>query len=180
VKVALIRDRAFFDFLHAKRRELARFGARTTEAMIVRCAELHLQHIRTSGDPFEMGTARPLDFGHWVAHKLEESSCGELRHGEAVAIGIAVDSLYSQSAGMIGESELHRILATLEELGFRLWHPRLADLEVRGALGEFREHLGGELCITLLDGIRTGVQVGQIDAAVMQKCIAALAARQPT
>ena len=39
--------------------------------IVRRCAELHLDHIASSGDPFELGSSRPLDFGHWAAHKLE-------------------------------------------------------------------------------------------------------------
>ena len=120
VKVALIRDRDLFDRLCRSRRRLACFEMGPMEEMIVRCAELHLEHIRESGDPFELGSARPLDFGHWAAHGLEELSGGELRHGEAVAVGIALDSAYSQQIGWISETDLHAILATLEGIGFEL------------------------------------------------------------
>src|SRR5690606_34755164 len=82
IKVALSRDGKFFDWLHNNRHALAAFSAEQTEYMITRCAQLHLNHIGTSGDPFEQGSARPLDFGHWCAHRLEELSASELRHGE--------------------------------------------------------------------------------------------------
>ena len=162
IKVALIRDADFFDYLCATVKQLAQFEPETMEQMVVRCAELHLHHIRTSGDPFELGSARPLDFGHWSAHKLEEISGHELRHGEAVAIGIAIDALYSQQIGMIGEQELFRIMSTL---GHRLRPPPpgAQHLDVETALADFREHLGGELSITLLDGIGRGVEVTSID-----------------
>jgi len=171
VKVGLIRDGAFFSRLHGARSALANFDRFAMEEMIIRCAELHLEHIRTSGDPFELGSARPLDFGHWAAHKLEERSAGALRHGEAVAIGIAIDSLYSHHLGMLGEGDLHRILETLEGVGFELSTPALADLKIERALSEFREHLGGELCITLLDGVGRGVEVSEVDVEVMGKCV---------
>ena len=41
--------------------------------MIRRCAELHMRQIAHGGDPFETGSARPLDYGHWSAHKLESA-----------------------------------------------------------------------------------------------------------
>jgi len=177
VKVALIKDVSFFEELYAARQRLARLEANATERMIVRCAELHLEHIRTSGDPFEMGSARPLDFGHWAAHRLEELSEGDLRHGEAVAIGVALDSLYSHAAGRLDELSLRRILLLLEELGFGLAHPALRWLDVESALQSFREHLGGELCVTLLDAIGRGVEVHEIDAACMRDCVSALLRR---
>ena len=177
VKVALIRDRGFFDFLYSARARLAAFHPEAMEEMIVRCAELHLEHIARSGDAFEFGSSRPLDFGHWSAHKLEELTGGEIRHGEAVAIGVALDSLYSHHLGLIGELDLRRILATLEGIGFQLYHPALNWIEVERALREFQEHLGGELSIPLLNGIGDRVDHRDIDAGVFRHCIETLARR---
>ena len=177
IKVALIRDRAFFEFLFAHRASLAGFAPAVMERMIIRCAELHLQHIGQSGDPFESGSSRPLDFGHWSAHKLEELSGAQLRHGEAVAIGVALDALYSRHAGLLSDLDLHRILTLLEGVGFALYHPALAWLDVDTALSDFREHLGGELTIALLQDIGSKVEVNAIDSHLMKRCIGILAGR---
>lgn len=177
IKVGLIRDRAFFDFLYANRADLARFESCTMERMIVRCAELHLEHISSAGDPFECGSSRPLDFGHWNAHKLEELSGSELRHGEAVAIGIALDSLYSRHLGLLDDLDLHRILTVLEDVGFVLYHPALSWLDVDKALKEFQEHLGGELSIPLLGGVGEKNEAHEIDGQLMNRCIGMLAKR---
>ncbi len=173
-KVALIRDKVFFNKLLSQRCQLARFESEPMQYMIRRCAELHLQHIASSGDPFENGSARPLDFGHWAAHKMEELSQHQLRHGEAVAIGIALDALYSQRSGMLDQSDLQNIFALLTDLGFRLNDKILASLNVEQALQEFREHLGGDLCITLLRGIGNAVEVNHIDINLMQECVDSL------
>src|SRR5712691_2392571 len=95
VKVALVRDPEFFAWMRANVQALAACEPQTLSRLVRRCAELHLEHIATSGDPFELGSARPLDFGHWAAHKLEALSGNRLRHGEAVAIGMALDTVYS-------------------------------------------------------------------------------------
>ncbi|MEM9017308.1 MAG: 3-dehydroquinate synthase, partial [Verrucomicrobiota bacterium] len=94
IKVSLIRDRDFYRYLHRHADELGRLERKPLETAIRRSAENHVDHIATSGDPFEYGSARPLDFGHWVAHKLEQISHFEVSHGEAVAVGMAVDLLY--------------------------------------------------------------------------------------
>lgn len=177
VKVALIKDATFFDWLHASRAALGRSETTAMEEMIVRCAELHLEHIRTSGDPFELGSARPLDFGHWSAHKLEELSGYALRHGEAVAIGIALDSLYCARRGFLSDADLERILETLEALGFALWDDALARLDVESALDDFRVHLGGDLCVCLISGIGRAMDVGEIDVAQMRACVDLLRTR---
>jgi 3-dehydroquinate synthase len=171
VKVALIKDKGFFFSLLQGRTDLASFKSRPMEEMIHRCAALHMSHIGGGGDPFELGSARPLDFGHWSAHKLEEMTGGLLNHGEAVSIGMALDSLYSYSIGMLGESELRQIFTLLVDLGLPLSHPALAELDVAAALGEFREHLGGEQAITLLTGIGSKKEVDWIDMPLMKRCI---------
>lgn len=172
IKVALIKDASFFDFIHEHTTALARRDMETMQQLIYRCAQLHLQHIAKAGDPFEKGSSRPLDFGHWAAHKLEQLTDYNLRHGEAVAIGIALDSTYSYLLGWLSHSEWRQILNTLTELGFQLYVPELAETSslFRG-LSEFREHLGGELTLTLLQHIGKGVEVHEVDLSLYRQAI---------
>lgn len=177
VKVALIKDNAFFNYLYEKRYSLAAFDRRSVEKMIYQCAALHMHHIGTQGDPFEFGSARPLDFGHWSAHKLEEMTGSMLNHGEAVSVGMALDSLYSCHSGMIGRDDLQRIFSLLTDLGLPLYHPALTVLDISAALDEFQEHLGGERAITLLTGIGDKKEVNRIDPHLMKRCIEELSLR---
>ena len=168
VKVACIRDRAFFEEIEREADKLAAFEPAAMKRLIHRCAELHLDHIATSGDPFESGSARPLDFGHWSAHKLEQHSDFQICHGEAVAVGISLDVLYSRNIGLLEAESAERILKLLERLGFKLFADELlsADagdhLQILNGLEEFREHPGGELTITLLTEIGRGVEVHEM------------------
>jgi 3-dehydroquinate synthase len=168
VKVALIRDKEFFESIERDGERLSEFEPAAMQRLIYRCAELHVNHIATAGDPFEFGSARPLDFGHWSAHKLEQLSEYKIRHGEAVAIGIALDTIYSEKAGLLDEASSERILRLLEGLGFELYANELShadsdgSLLVLGGLEEFREHLGGELTITLLKAIGKGIEVHEM------------------
>jgi 3-dehydroquinate synthase len=183
VKVALIRDAQFFGWIERHMDDLATFGRQAMATMIRRCAELHMRQIGQGGDPFETGSARPLDYGHWSAHKLESLTRHHVRHGEAVAIGMALDARYSVLAGLLAPGEEERICALLEYLGFDLWHPALAKSGANGewaileGLRDFQEHLGGELTITLLGGIGVGVEVHEIDRERMRQAMAWLRER---
>ena len=169
VKVACIRDRAFFEEIEREAGKLAAFEPAAMKRLIHRCAELHLDHIATSGDPFESGSARPLDFGHWSAHKLEQLSDFQICHGEAVAIGIALDVIYARNIGLLDAESAGRILNLLERLGFKLFADELLNADAAGrlhilnGLEEFREHLGGELTITLLKEIGRGVEAHEMN-----------------
>lgn len=168
VKVACIRDAAFFDEIERDADRLAAFEPAAMKHLIRRCAELHLDHIANGGDPFETGSARPLDFGHWAAHKLEQLSKFTLRHGEAVAVGIALDVVYSEISGLLDEASATRILNLLQRLGFRLFASELLNADdanhllLLSGLEDFREHLGGNLSITLLKGIGESIEVHEM------------------
>ena len=184
VKVALIRDRGFFEWLEASAEALRACEPAAMNRMIRRCAELHMRQIAHGGDPFESGSARPLDYGHWSAHKLEALTAHELRHGEAVAIGLALDTRYAVQVGMLAAGGEERVCALLERLGFDLWHPVLEARDATGqllllrGLQDFREHLGGELTITLLRDIGVGEEVHQMDGAEILRALAWLHGRE--
>ncbi len=183
IKVALIKDEAFYQSIKQDARKLAQRDMATMQQLIHRCAELHVEHIGGL-DPFEMGSSRPLDFGHWAAHKLEQLTKYSLRHGEAVAIGIALDVTYSWLQGMINAPEHDEILALLQELGFNLFVPELVQqgedgqLSVIRGLTEFREHLGGQLTIMLLSRIGTGVEVHHMNPELVEQAIRFLQKKQ--
>jgi 3-dehydroquinate synthase len=180
VKVALVRDGAFFESLEREADLLARFDPEAMGRMIYRSAELHVDHIARGGDPFELGAARPLDFGHWAAHKLESLSHYQLRHGEAVAIGLALDVIYSRKSGWLEEAAAERILALLRRLGFELFADPLLHLDaehqpsVLQGLEDFREHLGGELTLTMLKGIGDAMEIHEFVAPRMLDAICEL------
>ena len=182
VKVALIRDARFFARLERDACALARFERAPLARLVRRCAELHMHQIGRGGDPFELGSARPLDFGHWAAHRLETLSDHAVRHGEAVAIGIELDTRYSVLAGLLDAPSAARVRALLRTLGLALWHPAL---DARGAggrravldgLADFQTHLGGRLTITLLAGIGQGVEVHEMDHGLLDRALDAMRA----
>ncbi len=173
IKVALIKDPAFFEWIEHNVIALANRDERTMAKLIHRCAEMHTAHI-AGGDPFEFGSSRPLDFGHWAAHKLEYLTNFEVRHGEAVAIGIALDCIYSHQVGKLSKADLTRIISVLKGLGFDIYHDKLAEnnkINLKNGLQEFREHLGGRLTIMLLEKIGSGIEVHEMDPNLIESSV---------
>lgn len=183
IKVALIKDKDFFDFIEKNSTKLKTpYNMEPMKELIYRCSELHLNHIGKAGDPFEKGSSRPLDFGHWSAHKLERLTNYRLRHGEAVAIGIALDTTYSYLIGLLSEQDWKRILKTIKALGFQIFTPELDKYSqnthdaqsIFNGLSEFQEHLGGKLTIMLLQEIGRGLEVNEVDIAQYKAAIEVL------
>lgn len=171
VKVALLKDAEFFDRICRDASCIARREA-SCWPVIADSARWHLKHITAGGDPFEMLEARPLDYGHWSAHKLETMTNFSLRHGEAVAIGVAVDTVYSSLVHGLEVAEADRVLNCLQALGLLNDHPALQRMdELFAGLEEFRQHLGGRLTVTMLQGIGKPVNVHEIDREKMKTAI---------
>ncbi len=172
VKVSLLKSAPGFEQLH---KDAARIRARDLTAVLpaIRCsAQLHSQHITRGGDPFEALEARPLDYGHWSAHRLEAMTHFGLRHGEAVGIGVAVDTVYSSLIHGLDAHDAGRVLRTLSKLGLPLDHPALNDTDsLFAGLEEFRQHLGGRLTLTMLRGIGDPIEVHEVDRAAMTEAI---------
>ena len=180
IKVALIKDSTFFDYIEKNSKLLSERNYEKISFLIYKCAEIHMDHITNGGDPFENGSSRPLDFGHWAAHKLEFLTNYNLRHGEAVAIGMALDVTYSNMIGLLSDKDLFRILNVLEEIGFDIKIPIQTNNEMEKLLTgiqEFREHLGGKLTITLIENIGSKIDVNNIDLKIMRSAINKLSKR---
>jgi 3-dehydroquinate synthase len=177
VKVSLLKDPQCFEQLCEMADGIRERDMSAAAPMIRRSAELHLDHITKGGDPFEMREARPLDFGHWSAHKLEVLSNFELRHGEAVAIGVAVDSVYSSLVHGFPVRDAERVLDCLARLGLPLDHPALHDTSrLFAGLEEFRQHLGGRLTVTMLQAVGHPLDVHEVDRKRMCAAIERVAA----
>lgn len=177
VKVALVRDGGFYAWLVEHAAALGAGEEPVIGELIRRSCLLHAQHIASSGDAFELGSARPLDYGHWSAHKLEALTRHRLRHGEAVAIGMALDALYSEHIGLARAGLAESICAVLEALGFTLWDDALEGPELLRGLDEFREHIGGELTLTLVRAPGVGVEVHEVDIQALSRCVELLRKR---
>ena len=178
IKVSLIKDAEFFEFIKSNAEKLISRDLSIMQELIYRCAKLHLDHI-SGGDPFEQGSSRPLDFGHWASHKLECLTKYDIRHGEAVAVGICLDSVYSNLSGLLSKTELDEILSLIRKIGFQVYFPELSQNlgnpinqnSLLSGLNEFREHLGGKLTVMLLKQIGQGIEVNEMDFDTIIKSI---------
>ncbi|MFA6931646.1 MAG: 3-dehydroquinate synthase [Lentisphaeria bacterium] len=172
-KVAIIQDLDFLQWLANHASELRERNFAAMEILLKRCAALHVQHIQKGGDPFELGSARPLDFGHWSAHKLESLSHFSIKHGEAVSIGIALDLHYAAAIKLISKQDAQFCCQALQNCGLPICHPllqkknRQGKLQLLDGLDEFREHLGGTLHLTLPAPLGQKIEVSEMNTQIL-------------
>ena len=75
-------------------------------------------------DPYEKGFRAALNLGHTVGHAVELASKFELRHGEAIAIGMAVEAEHAERIGLAKNGLSDEITAVLAKLGLPVQIPK--------------------------------------------------------
>jgi 3-dehydroquinate synthase len=181
LKVALIKDEALYHFIKTNADAIRKNHWPVLEHLVLESSRLHLEHIG-GGDPFEKGSSRPLDFGHWSAHKLETMTRNQILHGEAVAVGMALDIYNATVMEMISMDLADEILETMRNCGLVLWHDALlqrdgsGQLRLLSGLEEFREHLGGRLTLAMPTGIGSFVDVHALPDHIVEQALRMLQA----
>ncbi|MCP4792822.1 MAG: 3-dehydroquinate synthase, partial [Actinomycetia bacterium] len=82
--------------------------------------------------------------------------------------------------GRLDRGSLDRIVNTTARLGLPVFDPLLREQGLIDGLEEFREHLGGRLTVTLLEGVGRGVDVHEMDLDRLRRSIAHLESNDPT
>jgi len=91
-------------------------------------------------------------------------------------MGVALDTVYSSVMGYLDTESAERVCSCLRKMGFVLTHDAMADRETLfEGIEEFRQHLGGELAVTLLKGIGEGFTCHEIDLGKMSEALDMLA-----
>ena len=117
VKVGLIGDRDFFDWLETRWREVFSGGPARLEAIAKSCAA---KARIVAADETEQGERALLNLGHTFGHAFERLARYEsarLVHGEGVAIGMACAFRFSRQLGLCSGQDAVRVESHLEAIG---------------------------------------------------------------
>jgi len=175
VKIALLRDPELLERIECHAPAIVARDMDAAWPVIQRSAWLHREHILHGGDPFELGHGRPLDHGHWAAHRLEALSGWALPHGQAVSVGLALDACVAHALGWLDRATRDRVIRLLQALGLPVWHPMLKPVErLLEGLEQFRQHLGGELAVPLLRRLGQAADATELPLAALTAAVETL------
>jgi 2-epi-5-epi-valiolone synthase len=163
VKMALIRDADLFRLLAAEGADLvaSRFQhpADAAQRTLARAIELMLEELRPNA--FEdKGLHRLVDFGHTFSPTLEERSRSTLRHGDAVAVDMALTCVLAVELGLLGGHEWRAIQGLYERLGLPLFSELCTHDAVASAIEATNARRGGSLNLILPQRIGSATVIG--------------------
>lgn len=164
IKIAVVCDAHLFTLIERHHADL--LTARDTPAVreiVDRSTSAMLRQL--SANPFEEDLRRLPDFGHEFGHALESLSGYRLRHGEAVAIGMALSCCLAARAGLLPDADLRRLLALLRRAGLALFDPVCdPDALWRRLHDEVLPHKAGRLHLVVPSRIGAGDFIDSLDA----------------
>jgi 3-dehydroquinate synthase len=123
-------------------------------ATVLRCVALKAQVVEE--DEHETNGRRAiLNFGHTVGHAIERlTGYGPILHGEAIAVGMAVEALLGERLGVTPQGTTDSVRETLAEYGLPTAHPVVREVApMLAAMRGDKKAVGGRLAFSLLTGI---------------------------
>ncbi len=171
VKYGVIMDAEFFNYIVKNKDRLLDIESDELLRAVVRCCQLKAMVV--SKDEYDReGVRAILNFGHTIGHALEAYSNFELRHGEAVSIGMCYEAKISVALGLAKESVVDEVCRTLSDLklptriGEDVDLPRLLDLMRRD-----KKAVGGKIAMVLIRDIGSSELVGNVPEEVIAEVI---------
>ncbi|MBR6713011.1 MAG: 3-dehydroquinate synthase [Selenomonadaceae bacterium] len=114
VKYGVISDEKFFSYLEDNADKILQRDLNILAQIVKHSCEIKAKVV--SADEKESGLRRILNFGHTLAHAIEEQTgYKKFRHGEAVAIGIMAAALISCELGKTSAENVNRIESLLKK-----------------------------------------------------------------
>ncbi|MGX7676588.1 3-dehydroquinate synthase family protein [Plantactinospora sp. DSM 117369] len=163
VKIALVRDARLYTLVEEHHAVLRDPGAAPVLDEVLRRAVAAML-VELEENPWERRLRRLADFGHEFGHVLEERSGYRLRHGEAVAVGMALSCRLGVAAGRLPYTVADRAETLLRRIGLPTYDDCCDAAELWRALRtHVLPHKGGELHLAVPVGIGVGGFVDSID-----------------
>lgn len=118
IKIFLTNDKKYFKFLNKNEKAFTELSSEDLAKIIYRAVREKTKIVKN--DPFDRSQRTILNFGHTIGHALEKITDYRLSHGQAVGIGILVESKISQLIGILSDKNYDLIERCLLLLGINL------------------------------------------------------------
>lgn len=116
LKYGVTLDREFFDFISAEVNSLRMRNKKALLHIVARSCAIKASVVER--DECESGLRAVLNYGHTIGHAVETlAGYGSIKHGEAVAIGMAQIAKLSYANGFSTEYEMDLIIDLIRNLG---------------------------------------------------------------
>ena len=151
IKSAAIRNKALFNFLDVNIHKARALHPGILEDMILETARIKAEVVEK--DEKETGLRTLLNYGHTVGHAIEAVSNFELKHGQAVAIGMMAEAKIAGRMGILSENDIVKLEDVIHRAGLPTRIPDLSIEDVMQAMKHDKKVLQDKIRFVLLKSI---------------------------
>jgi len=169
VKSAVIRSRSFFEFLGINLLKARDFHMKVLEVIVAETARIKAEIVEK--DEKETGLRGILNYGHTIGHAIEAASDYQLKHGQAVAIGMMAAAKISSRMGLLDESEVVALEEVLVRAGLPTRMPDIDKEAVLQAMQHDKKVLQDKLRFVLLKSIGSALISDEVEPALVEEVI---------
>jgi len=150
IKAGFIADPAILDLIEADPEGAVVPHGRHARELVERAVRMKAEVV--TADPEEAGGREILNYGHTLGHAIELVERYQIRHGEAVAIGMVFAAELARLAGRLDAPTLHRHRHVLTAVGLPTTYRPGAWPELRKAMAVDKKSRGARMRFVVLEG----------------------------
>jgi 3-dehydroquinate synthase len=169
IKSAAIRNKSFFNFLDINMNKALEYHPSVLETIVLETARIKADIVEK--DEKEEGLRGILNFGHTIGHAIEAVSNYELKHGQAVAIGMMAAAKISSRMEILDGVEIVRLEKIIEKAGLPTEMPDIDKEAVWQAMQHDKKVLDDRIRFVLLRSIGSAFISDEVDPALVEEVL---------
>jgi 3-dehydroquinate synthase len=170
IKSAAVRSRNLFDFLDVNMAKARELRPDVLENMVLETARIKAGIVEK--DEKETGLRAILNYGHTVGHAVEAVSNFQVKHGQAVAIGMAAAAKISKRMGLLQDYEVYRLDEVIKKAGLPTKMPDFTQEEKQKLLEVIKHDkkvLNNKVRFVLLKSIGNAILSDEVEPGLIRE-----------
>ncbi len=170
IKHAVIWDKDLFDYIEDNLDRIKAFNDNNVlEELVFRAVNIKAKIIEQ--DEKDLNLRNILNYGHTVGHAIETLSEFNLKHGEAVAIGMMAAGRISNKMGMLSNNELYRMKNVIEKTGLVTKAPKIDIAKLIEIMKHDKKVLAGKIRFVLLNSIGEAIMSDVVPLSLVEEVL---------
>ena len=169
IKHAAIRDREFFDFLDINMERAMSLNKAVLEEIVLENVRIKAEIV--AQDEKEQGLRSLLNYGHTIGHAIETVSNFQLKHGQAVAIGMTAEARISSRMGILDKGDVVGLTDVIKKAGLPTDMPDIKVADIISAMKHDKKVRQDKIRFVLLKSIGDAFITDEVSPSLVEEVL---------
>lgn len=169
IKSAVIRSRKFFASLEKSLEKVKSRDMTVLEEIVFQTATIKARIVEK--DEKDSGLRGILNYGHTIGHAIEAASSFQIRHGQAIAMGMVAAARISNKIGILDANDVARLMNLIKKAGLPAEMPSLNIKEVIEAMKHDKKVRQDRIRFVLLKSIGDAFITDEVSPSLAEEVL---------